>query len=131
MHFINVFSRKAGKKISGMSNKVIHKLSAYSWPGNIRELENMIERSVLIAKDSTIEDIDLPVTKNKNDAPPDEYPHIKTIHENEKEHILSILKKTNGKIWGAGGAAELLNIPPTTLASKIKKLGIKKMFSEE
>ena len=114
-----------------MSNKVIHKLSAYSWPGNIRELENMIERSVLIAKDSTIEDIDLPVTNTKVDAPSDEHPHIKTIHENEKEHILSILKKTNGKIWGAGGAAELLNIPPTTLASKIKKLGIKKMFSEE
>ncbi len=131
LHFISIFSRKAGKKISGVSNKVNNKLNAYSWPGNIRELENMIERSVLLAKGSTIEDIELPVMNLKDDAPQDEGLHVKTIHENEREHILSILKKTNGKIWGAGGAAELLNVPPTTLSSKMKKLGIKKMFNEE
>jgi transcriptional regulator with GAF, ATPase, and Fis domain len=50
----------------------------------------------------------------------------KTIHENERDYIMSVLKKCNGKIWGAGGAAELLNVPPSTLKSKMKKLGIPK-----
>ncbi len=51
---------------------------------------------------------------------------IKTIHENERDHIITVLKKCNGKIWGVGAAAEVLNLPPTTLKSKMKKLGIRK-----
>jgi len=128
LHFISVFNRKAGKKISGISNKVLNKLNSYSWPGNIRELENIIERSVLLAKKTTLEDIVLPVMILNDTDSLDDGPQIKTIDENERSHILSILKRTNGKIWGVGGAAELLNIPPTTLTSKMKKLGIKKSF---
>jgi transcriptional regulator with PAS, ATPase and Fis domain len=128
-HFISMFSKKSGKKVSGMSNLVMRKLHTYSWPGNIRELENIIERSVLLAKNETIMDIDLPVLLIKDDILSDDG-QVKTIHENERVHILAILKQTNGKIWGTGGAAELLNIPPTTLSSKMKKLGIKKMFNE-
>jgi len=52
--------------------------------------------------------------------------HTKTIHENERDYIASILKKCNGKIWGPAGAADVLNIPPSTLKSKMKKLGIRK-----
>ena len=55
--------------------------------------------------------------------------HVKTIHENERDYIISVLKKCNGKIWGAGGAAEVLNLPPSTLKSKMKKLGIRKEMS--
>ena len=51
---------------------------------------------------------------------------MKTIHENEHDHIIMVLKTGNGRIWGAGGAAEVLNIPPSTLKSKMKKLGIRK-----
>ncbi len=54
---------------------------------------------------------------------------LKTIEENEREYILGVLKQCNGRIWGKGGAASLLNMPPTTLNSRIKKLGIKREFT--
>jgi transcriptional regulator with GAF, ATPase, and Fis domain len=56
--------------------------------------------------------------------------HLKTIHENERDHIIAVLKKCNGRIWGAGGAAELLDVPPSTLKSKMKKLNIHKEYVE-
>lgn len=121
-HFIAYYNRKAGKKITGFSDKVLRQMKEYSWPGNIRELENIIERSVLLAKGTIIEEISLPVVQKKNN--PDS--HTRTIHENERDYIISILKKCNGKIWGSGGAAKILSIPPSTLNSKMKKLGIRK-----
>jgi DNA-binding NtrC family response regulator len=101
-------------------------MMAYSWPGNIRELENLIERSVLLAKGTVIEDISLPTLQTGNISKNAQDVHVKTIHENEREYIISILKKCNGKIWGMGGAAEVLNVPPSTLKSKMKKLDIRK-----
>src|SRR6185436_18351123 len=59
-HFINIYNRKAGKKITGLSDKALKNFAAYHWPGNIRELENLIERNVLLAKGTIIEDIALP-----------------------------------------------------------------------
>ncbi len=127
-HFINQYSRKAGKRILGVSEKVAKSLASYSWPGNIRELEHLIERHVLLAKGNIIEDITLPAFHRTDVTASAEENHTKSIHENEREYILSILKKSGGKIYGSGGAAELLNIPPTTLSSKMKKLGIKRKF---
>src|SRR5262249_50032027 len=115
--------RKSGKKIIGVSDKVLKSFITYNWPGNIRELENLIERSVLLSKGTIIEDIALPILQNAN-IPAQS--HTKTIHENERDHILAVLKKCNGRVWGLGGAAEVLNLPPTTLKSKMKKLGIQK-----
>lgn len=129
LHFISLFNRKANKKVEGVSDKVLTRMNAYSWPGNIRELENLVERSVLMARGTTIEDMDIPVTATPGEpAHPQQDTQVKTIDENERDHILAVLAKTNGKIYGAGGAADLLRIPPTTLGSKIKKLGIKKGF---
>lgn len=122
-HFIKHYNRKSGKRITGLSEKVLKNMTAYQWPGNIRELENVIERSVLLTKGTMIEDALLPASSRK-DGPVDSY--MKTIHENERDYIITVLKKCNGRIWGAGGAAEILNIPPTTLTSKMKKLGIMK-----
>jgi transcriptional regulator with GAF, ATPase, and Fis domain len=56
--------------------------------------------------------------------------HVKTINENERDHIITVLKKCNGRIWGPGGAAEMLNVLPSTLKSKMKKLGIRKDYIE-
>jgi DNA-binding NtrC family response regulator len=125
-HFMRIYNRKAGKKITGFSDKVLKNMMAYHWPGNIRELENLIERSVLLTKGTIIEDVSLPAAQKKDIsmATPD-FP-MKTIHENERDYIINVLKKCNGRIWGAAGAAEVLNIPPTTLKSKMKKLGIRK-----
>ena len=124
-HFISVYNRKTGKKITGLSDKVLKKMMSYHWPGNIRELENLMERSVLMAKGATIDDITLPVHTMKN-ARDDQDSNIKTIQENEREYIINVLKKCNGKIWGVGGAAEVLKVPPSTLKSKMIKLGIQK-----
>jgi DNA-binding NtrC family response regulator len=125
-HFISIYSLKAGKKITGISEKALKAMTAYQWPGNIRQLENLIERGVLLAKGSIIEDISIPVLQ-MNDIPViAQDAQMKTIHENERDYIILVLKKCKGKIWGSGGAAELLNLPPTTLKSKMKKLGIRK-----
>ncbi|HLO79442.1 MAG TPA: sigma 54-interacting response regulator [Chitinophagaceae bacterium] len=124
-HFISIYNRKSGKQITAISDKSLDAMMTYSWPGNVRELEHIIERSVLIARGNIIEDVHLPNQANsiplnaQNDK-------LKTIYDNERDHIIAVLKKCNGKIWGTGGAAEILNVPPSTLKSKMKKLHIGK-----
>jgi len=127
-HFIRIYNQKAGKKITGLSEKVLKDMMHYAWPGNIRELEHLIERGVLLAKGTTIESTLVPHTAGSEVVANTE-DRLKTIHENERDHILAVLKKCNGRVWGSGGAAEILNIPPSTLKSKMKKLGIKKEYS--
>ncbi|MXN90376.1 response regulator [Flavobacterium sp. Sd200] len=126
-HFIEQYNQKTGKRVTGLSERAMEDAMDYSWPGNIRELENLIERGVLLAKENVIREIRLPkpigglayeTSENGN--------HIKSIDENERDHIISVLKKCRGKIWGPGGAAEMLNVPPSTLNSKMKKLGIRR-----
>jgi DNA-binding NtrC family response regulator len=128
-HFIHIYNRKAGKKITGIADKAIKNMMFYDWPGNIRELENLIERGVLLAKGNTIDEISLPASQKNEIAFPNQHFLVKTIHQNERDYIIEILRKCNGKIWGALGAAEMLNIPPSTLKSKMKKLGIQKESS--
>jgi DNA-binding NtrC family response regulator len=129
-HFIQLYNRKTGNKITGVTDKVLKKMMAYDWPGNIRELEHLIERNILLAKGSVIEDINLSTPAQKESPVTIPGNHVKTMEENERDHILAVLKKCNGKIWGAGAAAEILNLPPSTLKSKMKKLGIKKAYIE-
>lgn len=126
-HFINYYNRKAGRKVTGIADKVMHSMMNYDWPGNIREFENIIERSVLLAKGNIIDNVTFP-NMHKKEAVSFSIQHdrMKTIHENERDYIIDVLKKCNGKVWGIGGAAEVLNLPPTTLKSKMKKLGINK-----
>jgi two-component system response regulator HydG len=125
-HFIDLFSQKMGKKIVGLSDDSFDRLLHYHWPGNIRELEHLMERSVLLAKGDTIRDISLPGNNGSQIQTSGISTEIKTIDQNEREHILTVLRKCNGKIFGPGGAAELLGIKVSTLNSRIKKLGIKK-----
>lgn len=127
-HFINQYSNKAGKNIIGISASALQDLVAYDWPGNIRELENMIERSVLLATGNTINNVSLPRTTayQKAGIPKQELATIKTMEEIERDYIIAVLKKCNGKISGQGGAATLLDLNVSTLNSKIKKLGINK-----
>ena len=125
-HFLQYFNRKTGKRITGLSDKALRGMMEYNWPGNIRELEHLVERSILLTRSNIIEEVPIPSLQRKGSAEPTGEERIKTIHENERDHILSVLKKCNGRIWGLGGAAELLNVPPTTLNSKMKKLGITK-----
>jgi DNA-binding NtrC family response regulator len=125
-HFLAIYCQKIGKPMIQLSNAALERLMAYSWPGNIRELENLIQRSVLLAKTGTLEEIPLPLQVTAMELVGGSSVHLNTIAENEKAHILAILNKCNGRIRGQGGAAEILGVPPTTLASKMQKLGIKR-----
>lgn len=124
--FLKKHTERTGKKIKGFSKKVLNSMMAYSWPGNVRELENMIERSILFAKEDTIKEMAFPEIFIAESTTAEKNFQIKTLREVEKEHILKVIKKCNGRISGPQGAAVLLGLPSTTLASRIQKLGIKK-----
>ena len=127
-YFLQHYAARAGKAIKGIAKNLVEELEAYDWPGNIRELENLVERSVLLTQGSVITEnyLDKAPAPRSNSSSRQSVATIKTIEENERDHIIEVLKKCNGKISGEGGAAMLLGIPATTLNSKIKKLGIKR-----
>ncbi|HTE09522.1 MAG TPA: sigma-54 dependent transcriptional regulator [Chitinophagaceae bacterium] len=132
LHFMHLYNRKIGKQITNISSALLEKLVLYDWPGNIRELENLMERSILLTSGSVIAEITLPGLLKKKSILSIHTQPVKTIEENERDYIIATLKNCNGKISGEGGAAELLNINASTLTSRIKKLGIKKEhFFEE
>ncbi|MDB5023413.1 MAG: response regulator [Mucilaginibacter sp.] len=124
-YFLSIYAHKENKTITGLSDHVIKAMVDYSWPGNIRELENLMERSVLLANGRIINFLQLPVNQKK-DVPIDIKGRLKTMTENERDHILAVLEKCNWKIHGQGGAAEILDMNASTLTSRMKKLGIEK-----
>jgi transcriptional regulator with GAF, ATPase, and Fis domain len=126
--FIKKFAQKTGSKPKSISPKVVQELSRYHWPGNVRELEHMIERGLLMTTGEIIADVGL-MHKEKDGTAFFTEGQPKSLEDNEREYILSVLKKTNGRVRGEDGAASILKIPPTTLHSKMKKLGIKKAGS--
>jgi transcriptional regulator with GAF, ATPase, and Fis domain len=127
-YFIARFAKKAGRKINTLSSKALQELTEYHWPGNIRELEHLIERSVLLSIGDTIKQIHLPRRETKLSAGSNHDVVIRTMDDNEREHILTVLKYCKGRIAGSGGAAELLDVPPSTLNSRMKRLGIKREY---
>ena len=124
-HFINKYSKGSSAGITGISAGALMELQGYNWPGNIRELEHLIERSMVMTEGDTITSVELPSIHHTPENIAADQSKIKTLEEMERDHILSILRICKGKVFGAGGAAEILNIPSTTLNSKIKKLGIR------
>jgi DNA-binding NtrC family response regulator len=123
-HFLKIFGHNSGGKEVKISEAAMKQLYNYNWPGNIRELQHLIERHVLLAKKSVIDLFEMPEplpVARFSSIPGSE---IKPFDEMDKEHIISALKKCNGKVSGLGGAGELLRLPPTTLRSKMKRLGI-------
>ncbi|MCF0039716.1 sigma-54 interaction domain-containing protein [Dyadobacter fanqingshengii] len=127
LHFAEKYAKRSGRKISGISSRVLKKLSSYRWPGNVRELENLMERSVLLSSKPIINQLHLPVGE-ENIASVLENTRVKTMDEVDREHIMRVLKSCKGKVAGSGGAAEALKMPPTTLHSMIKRLGIRKQY---
>jgi len=122
--FVNRYNKNNLSKITGISAKAMSELRAYRWPGNVRELEHMVERSVLLSNGKIINKIYLPDFKTGNDLV--QIQGITNLASVEKQYITDILRRCGGKISGKGGAAELLQLPPSTLHSKIRKLGISK-----
>jgi transcriptional regulator with GAF, ATPase, and Fis domain len=122
-HFVKKYSAKTGKKIQSVSQNIIDTLQAYPWPGNIRELENVIERAVIVSQGKQLKLDDwLPHPKVEFDEESTTF-HLEDM---ERNHILKVLKQTGWRISGEKGAAKILNINASTLRSKIEKLGIKR-----
>jgi DNA-binding NtrC family response regulator len=124
-HFLKQHAQKEKKAVARLADQVIDTMLNYSWPGNIRELENLMARSVLLAAGDVITDLHLP-SFQKNNAITIPSPTPKTIEENERDYILGIIKKCNGKLDGPDGAAKMMHINVSTLRSRMKKLGIEK-----
>ncbi|HEX7014825.1 MAG TPA: sigma-54 dependent transcriptional regulator [Cyclobacteriaceae bacterium] len=123
-HFLNKYSPRNGKPAVSLSKPMLDKLLDYYWPGNIRELENIIHRNVVLAAGPVIESLEISTSMRDSDINPRQA--FKTMIENERDHILAVLESCNWKVSGKGGAAEILDINVNTLNSRIKKLGIEK-----
>ncbi|RJP84967.1 MAG: AAA family ATPase [Desulfobacteraceae bacterium] len=121
-HFLSRYSRKYQRPDLMLDSETETLLKKYNWPGNIRELENIIERSVLLSSGNRLE-IDLAVAgKSQNNDSFSDHP---TIDELQKRYINYILDKTVGKISGPDGAAEILGLKRTTLLARMRKLGMR------
>lgn len=130
-YFADKFCKEFNKHFTGIGTAMAQALDAYDWPGNIRELENVLERSVILSDGKS--ELELKQKLSDMSVELSDRPTIETLadvrniqRETERGYIVSILKKTNGRIRGIDGAAALLDIKPTTLESKMAKLGIKK-----
>ncbi|MEL0456599.1 sigma 54-interacting transcriptional regulator [Flavobacteriaceae bacterium SZ-1-7] len=128
---IKQFSKKLNKPIAELSDNDKTLLTSYSWPGNVRELQNLIERAVIVSKKGninwqTIIPNNLGTDERAIEPVQEKILTSKELVALEKKNILKALKQTKWKISGENGAAELLQLPPTTLASRIKALGIER-----
>ncbi|GGN12257.1 hypothetical protein GCM10010967_55330 [Dyadobacter beijingensis] len=121
-HFLEMQTARFSKHVTGFSEEVKQKLLSYHWPGNVRELENLITRAILLCQGEQINEVQIP--KMHLMGAHDNELKVKTMTESEREHILNALRQCNWKIYGPGGAAELLAINASTLKSRMKKLGI-------
>jgi len=125
-YFVKRFAEKLAKRISKIDTRTLQLCEAYPWPGNIRELQNFVERSVILCSGHTFS-IDEAWLSIQDPARPDSPAKMtRILQDQEKEIIESALAESRGKVAGAGGAAAKLGIPPSTLDSKIKQLRIKK-----
>jgi formate hydrogenlyase transcriptional activator len=124
-HFVSSFSRKVGKDITAVSSATLKKLQDYSWPGNVRELANVIERGVINAQGPVLH-----IADRFEQASAAQLPGAsKTLDEIEKEYITRILDDTAWRIEGPNGAARILGLNPSTLRTRMVKLGIQKNLS--
>lgn len=130
-HFLKKHNEKIGRKILKIPSEAMEKLMRYDYPGNVRELESIIERAVILSKDHTLSlshwDPDAKMEEREEhmaQAPEEE--SILHFEKMQRLHILKALERANWKVSGSGGAAELLDLNPQTLYSKMRKLGIKR-----
>jgi len=123
-HLVDQYNRQLGKSIEKIPVRVIQTLQGYSWPGNIRELKHVVERAAInssgpmLRLDDSLEKLPDTTVREKDD--------LKPMAEMEREYILRVLDSVGWKVEGKSGAAEVLDMNPGTLRSRIKKLGIRR-----
>jgi transcriptional regulator with GAF, ATPase, and Fis domain len=117
--FVREFAAIQGKTIDTVPKKTMDSLQSYPWPGNVRELRNVIERAVILSDGRTL-NVSLP------DDDSSSVTTGSTMDEVQRDHILQIMEQTGWRVRGAGGAAEILNMKPTTLENRMKRLGLER-----
>jgi formate hydrogenlyase transcriptional activator len=132
-HYARQIGERLGKSISEVPAQVMREFTEYNWPGNIRELQNVIERAVIVSSDGVLH-LPEPLVQTTT-TPADESEAFKepmkvsTLDEAEREHILRALDATGWRIEGPKGAAAMLKLHPSTLRFRMKKLGLTKVLS--
>ena len=121
-YFIKLYAEKNHSPVTGISPHALKTLQDHSWPGNIRELEHLIERTILLTEGNIIREV--MIIRNMEEDSGITTNVVRTMQEMENQHIIDTLKKCDNKIAGRAGAAAALGLPPSTLYSKMKKLGI-------
>ena len=139
-YFLERMAQKTGKAVTGITRETMHRMLGYDWPGNVRELQNLIERGVVLSNGALLNldeqtfagtqsvsrtaDPDITTAGGSNDIDSHLTAAARSLEEIERLHIIAVLEKTNWIIGGSNGAAEILKINPSTLRSRMKKLGI-------
>ena len=118
--FVDKISRRLGKSIESIPTSVMNTLQDYQWPGNIRELENVLERAVINSSGPKLHLVDELKKAYKEDLTTTQKP----LEAVERDHIIRVLEQTNWKVSGKNGAAEILGLNRSTLRARIRKLGI-------
>ncbi|MBO0722510.1 MAG: sigma-54-dependent Fis family transcriptional regulator, partial [Blastocatellia bacterium] len=134
-HFVEKYNARFNRSITAINKQSLQELEQYSWPGNVRELEHLVERAVLSARSEVLKvgppalatpaRVDYKMTETEIAEIEKGATRLATLTENELAHIRMVLRHTGGRISGPQGAASILGIPPSTLRSRIKKLGLK------
>ncbi len=120
--FLSKFGKKLGKEVRGVSQRSMDSLVNYDWPGNVRELQNIIERAVVLAAGPIVQ-IDDSMMRSGEAA---QESALDTLENAERNHVLRALYETHWIVHGKKGAAEILGINPSTLRSRMEKLGIRR-----
>jgi formate hydrogenlyase transcriptional activator len=125
-HFLRTFARRQGKSIEHVPDDVMTALIRHNWSGNIRELQNFIERSVILTKGTELQ---APIAELMKQGIP--IPGVRTLADADRAHIIATLRETNWVVGGRGGAAARLGVNRTTLIAKMRKLGISRETGEQ
>ncbi len=124
-YYASHYTRKVGKTVRGIAPRAMQALCAYAWPGNVRELQNVVERAVILARRDVLDvaDFEIPDLEAGSVRAPGPAAH----EEAERRRVEDALAASRGRVSGAGGAAEALHLPASTLESRIRRLGIDKL----
>jgi formate hydrogenlyase transcriptional activator len=126
-YFVNRYARKAGRHFTEIDKKSLDLLQSYAWPGNIRELQNVIERSVVVSESQTFSVDESWLSRRPSAGDVDVQPSLfNRLPAEERAAIEAALQECGGRVYGPSGAATRLGIPRTTLESKIRSLKINK-----
>jgi formate hydrogenlyase transcriptional activator len=123
-HFVAHFATKLRKRIDGLASGAMQRLQEYNWPGNIRELQNVIERAVVLAQSAIVEADSIMILSNAHPHPELDKPDLLTLADAERRAIVAALEAAHWRVSGKAGAADRLGLKPTTLRAKMNKLGV-------